>query len=306
VYVQTNDGRAWRRPKDQPVQPLPFTGVKRLVVSPNGDFVLAITQSGTFAAQPDGSRPVAVWTDAAQPLRLPVTPLVEPVDFSPDGQTVLFVTEGDAAYRWHTGEQHARRVPTPKPVLEARFSPDGQQVLTATTDGGLALFALNGAPAAGAFPAISLNNLRFSADGQDILAEDAALVGYLYRRPAQRLLVLPQRGAVYWKRFSPDERLVMLGTGAGLYLSNRRGDPLLATNTAYNFADFSPDGRLLVTQLGRNVVLWPSPDNLVPWLHQTYDDRTLTAIRNRAKAQYGIHTSFGEELWHRLKTALNR
>jgi WD40 repeat protein len=306
VFVHTDDGRAWVRQGNQSARLLPVAGVQRVAISPKGTFVLAFTQTGTFALTPDGSRKLSVWPSVSPAVRLPFNRAVPPVDFSPDGQTVLFVTDADSAYRWRYGDRQARRIVTPKPVLEARFSPDGQRLLVATIDGGLSLLTPDGKPTGTKFPPMSLGSLLFAADGKDVLAEDVSLVGYLGNLTTQRLRALPQRGAVYWKRFSPDGRQILLGTGAGLYLSNRQGEPLLATSTWYSFGDFSPDNTRLGTQLGHLVLLWPSPDNLVPWLHQTYDDRTLAQIHDRAKTQYGIHTSFGEELWHRLKTALNR
>ncbi len=296
AYTTTADGhaQAWRRGSGQAPQQLPFSNFKEIFPSPDGTYLLVTAEWGTVATRPDGS----------QLTTLPGNPMVRSVDFSPDGQTALGVAYGGKAFFWGFGDQKLRPFPAKKSLEEARFAPDGQHILAGSADGGLEMLTLTGTPTGPTLPRMGLRGLQFSSDGRDVLAEDAARVGYLYNLPRPGLRSMPQRGEVQFKRFSPDGQLVLLLTDASLHLRNRQAELMMATDYRYAYADFSSDGTLLLTQSGKNVLLWPSPNNLVTWLHRTYDARTLSEIRQRAKQQYGIQTSFREAVWQGVKARL--
>lgn len=293
VYSLGQDGRARvQRAGERVFREMPFARVQDVFPSPDGKLLLVSTASGLFSAQPDGSGARAVG------MTLPDVPGT--VAFSPDSRHALCLAE-KRTLLWHADTRQLRPFPAPKPLIGAHFAPDGQTLLALDDTYAPHWLDRSGKALGPQLPQAMWYDARLSPDGKTALGWDLSAVAYLWSRPTGRTFTLLNRGPVQDARFSPNGRQVLVRTQTGLHLWNPQGQPLLLTERRYQQAEFSPDGTLLVALAGQNVVLWPSPDNIVPWLHQTYDERTLAVLRERVKREYGIRTSFWEAFWLGVK-----
>ncbi|MCY7350222.1 MAG: hypothetical protein LH606_06090 [Cytophagaceae bacterium] len=285
----THDGPAQRwHPGDKRSQKLPFpASVNALFASPDGRFMVANTPAGAY------------WwrLNQPQPVALPGKPDITSVVFSPDGQMALYVTADGKTYFWRDDTRKPQKSPLPESVNSATFSPDGQTILATTQFSDLWLLNREGTLSDKQPPSVSLSTVLFSPNAQALsVGGFEGSMAYLWDLKAEQWISLPHRTDIQAIAFSPDGQTFLVRTEQQVHLWDRLGQPVMATERGYSYAGFSSDGRLLITLRGENVRLWPSPNHLVTWLHKTYSDSTLKAVRQEVKKRYGIHTSFWEAL----------
>jgi WD40 repeat protein/tRNA A-37 threonylcarbamoyl transferase component Bud32/uncharacterized protein YbaR (Trm112 family) len=198
--------------------------VRSVAFSPKGDAVLLAGWDGM----------ARVWELPRDPVRKVAQPyLVAAVAFDPHGQTFLtggispFSRQGEARlFHTATTEPRGAPLPHPKPVLAAAFSPDGATILTGTGDPTLgrspaearlwdaATGKLIGQPLPHGG---SIAGVSFSPAGTTFLTACSDWHARLWDVSSRKLLQTfehsPAQGAVTAVAFSPDERIIITGSG---------------------------------------------------------------------------------------------
>lgn len=145
-------------------------GVRSLVLSPNGKFILTGNQDGTL-------RVYDALTGLNQAILLAHGKGVNDAEFSPNGQFVASVGDDNRASLWHftEGDPHTRAAVQRLQDLNGHtarinsttFSPDGQSILTASNDGTARLWHVNtGLPLVGHKDFVTA--AAYSPDGKQI------------------------------------------------------------------------------------------------------------------------------------------
>jgi WD40 repeat protein len=209
-------------------------------------------------------------------------PLVEPMrhssyvnsaEFSPDGERVLTASSDKTARVWSAGTgQLLMTLAHDGPVNYAEFSPDGKRIATASADHTARVWdTQTGQPATN--PMVhgsAVQSARFSADGLQIVTasggstsedpseEHAARV---WDAQTGQPLTEPMRHrrTVNFAQFSPDGRRIVTGSrdGTARIWNAQSGEPLTESLTQFGSIRFSPDGkRVLTTSASGAPCLW--------------------------------------------------
>jgi WD40 repeat protein len=202
------------------------------------------------------------------------------VDFSPDGQQIVTASDDKTAGLWdvRTGALLARLRGHTSPVLSAKFSPDGQRIVTASSDStarvwdvqkGTEVLVLWG-------QAGEIDSAEFSPDGHQILSQD---------RSARLWDSSSGRSLAEWKAeyaaFSKDGgRIVVTSSRSVAEVIDARTRTTITKliGQGVRFANFSPDGQLILT-VDDHVVVWDAnsgerlsifEEPQVEWLHARF------------------------------------
>jgi WD40 repeat protein len=226
------------------------------------------------------------------------TQAVNWVDISSDGAKVVGSSFDLTARIWDaaTGDLlHVLRGHTGV-VASAMFSPDGSRVVTTSSDGTLRLWdTITGEETRSVFIDAPLPFADFSPDGKTLVAADTNGFGHLVdvETGTVRHTLSGHTNTVWTAKFSPDGLLVATASWDGTArIWDARTGALLRTlrdgrSTAVYWAEFSPDGRTIVTggDLDDRVYLWRvNLDDVIA----AYCSRSPLELTPEQRAQYGI------------------
>jgi WD40 repeat protein/serine/threonine protein kinase len=281
----------------------------------------------TVQFSPDGARIVtATWEGTAwvwdaqtgKPLTDPLThrSRVNSAQFSPDGKRIVTASADGTARVWDaqsgqqlTELQHGNLVS----VISAQFSPDGTRIVTVSRDGtarvwdaqsGQLLAELGG----------EVNSAQFSPDGKRILTASGMTARVWDAQSGQPLTdSLEHNNSVNSAQFSPDgKRIVTVARASGARIWDAQtgqqlmeplmhgramrqgefsrgadGGPVVGVRWIVNSAQFSPDGKRIVTAGDDGTArVWdvaPSSENHPAWLTQLAE-----AISGQALNKQGL------------------
>jgi WD40 repeat protein len=230
--------------------PLPVNG-SSVAYSPDGQRVAVISE-------PDGA-PTAtlmmIQADTGASIWSRDVAVINPLWFSPDGQSIAMATQSGALVVSPDGQDKAV-IDVPDGVYRIGYSPDSRTVVTAGRDGFVRVFDVDGGRPGTRFRVDdnTIVGASFSADGRWIVAATPHAVGVfgaLDGTPRfDQLFPVVQGRRV---RYSPDLRTVAVShavspvLGALTMLDARSGARLWGTTIDRNVQDigYSPDGRLL-------------------------------------------------------------
>jgi WD40 repeat protein len=188
--------------------------------------------------------------------------------FSPDGQRLVTTSRDRTARVWNaeTRRQIAELTGHQGAVTSASFSPDGKRIVTASQDKTARLWDPDTGKQIGEAPMVhddAVSTAAFSSDGKRILTASgnaARLWDATNGRPLGEFK--GHTDIVRSAMFSPDHKLVVTASDDGTVrfwdAGNLRpiGDPLKVIDGKVYDADFSPDGKTIVTAAKDTIALW--------------------------------------------------
>jgi WD40 repeat protein len=224
---------------------------------------------------PDGKRFVTassdhtaqVWTaDTAQPIAvLHHEQAVQDAEFSADGSRVVTAAEDHTARIWEagTGTLLATLGGHTAGVWRANLSRDGRHVLTEAWDGTARLWSadpvratvLNGNK-------IQLSTVSFSPDGRRVVTASWDETARIWDVASGKQLKVFEGHSdiVNSAAFSPDAQYVLTASSdkTARIWNSETGEQImvLAHDRGVGFAAFSPDGKRIVTKVGRGGQIW--------------------------------------------------
>src|ERR1043166_2854354 len=213
--------------------------------------------------------------------------------FSPDGKQIITASWDNTARLWdaqtgqtpteplkHSGHQGA--------VNSAEFSPDGKRILTACSsaytnrDGTYSDYTARVWDSQTGRPLIApikhgakINAAHFSPDGNQIVTASEDYTALVWDAQTGQPLTEPMKhkGAIFSAQFSPDGKLIVRGSSdkSARVWDARTGEPLTdpLKHPGSVHAQFTPDGRQIVTAAGGVVMVWdiaPAPIDYPRWL----------------------------------------
>jgi WD40 repeat protein len=188
------------------------------------------------------------------------------IEFGPDGQRLLSVTEDGQVRLWRIGPRAAFTPVVNDVVLNAtsaHFSPNGDLVVCATTRGAEIVDAETGSFRSVLKPGMAIHSARFSADNESLVTTDDDGATVWDPRAAEVVHRYPHRFATD-ALFSPSSRYVLTtgADGAAKLWSTESdtttpiGSPLHQGGPIRSAA-FSPDGQhIVMASRGREALLW--------------------------------------------------
>jgi WD40 repeat protein/serine/threonine protein kinase len=192
---------------------------------------------------------------------------IRAVAVSPDGERIATGSSDATARIWDTGtgseiltlRGHSGR------IWSVAFSPDGQRLATASSDQTVRIWdAATGLPTGLVLPGrgSEFSSVRYSPGGGQILTGSLDGMARLWDATTGgqiREFQMPQPGPTI-TTFSPDGRLVAVGTGGRVVLWDAAGSPVRSIEGyqgGITGLAFSPDGgRLLTTSADETAHLW--------------------------------------------------
>jgi WD40 repeat protein/tetratricopeptide (TPR) repeat protein len=251
----------WDTATGQPITTIQHNAkVHHAAFSPDGRRI--VTTSGDWSGQHDNTNSARVW-DAAT--GQPVTPPLKQDNwvwhaaFSPDGRRV--VTAGydptAPARVWDAATGQPITTIQHQESYDAEFSPDGRRVVTAGGDGTARLWdAATGQPIT---PPLkhgnALHHAEFSPDGRRVLTASWDGTARVWDAATGQPITPPLKhsGQVNHAEFSPDGCRVITASfdGTARVWDAATGQPITLPLTAdrkeAGYAEFSPDGRYVLT-----------------------------------------------------------
>jgi serine/threonine protein kinase/WD40 repeat protein len=200
-------------------------------------------------------------------------------NFDPTGSRIITAGNDFCARVWDATKgqeilpplrhEHAEYRKGYEDVFDARFSPDGSRIITSGDDQTVRIWDATSHRLVGG-PLDHESGVHYSImsrDGKRLLTA-AARAAYLWDTRTQRqLAVLTRAEWISDAEFSPDSRLIIIGSGTTAYLfdaenGKSRGTPIPHQGSILS-VHFSPDGRYLVTSAGGGVVrVWEARTGL--------------------------------------------
>ena len=186
---------------------------------------------------------------------------VNDADYSPDGTRIATVSADGTVRLWNavTGEEERLLTGHVGPVESVHWSPDGQRIVTGGHDGlprvwdvtsGEVLFAMQGGHAN------PINHVYWSSDGRLIATVSAGEgVEKIWDANSGTLLLEVPGTTRGFGGFSPDGTRILTGSlreysSVFVYDISRLTPRLIGHTTGLEYADWSPDGRLIATSTG--------------------------------------------------------
>ena len=256
--------------------------IRALAVSADGKWLATTSQQGKARAPKTGS--ARIWDLASGE---PVSPLLEDteaqvldvVEFSPDGRTLLTAGDGKAARLWSLpGGALAATLRHQEEIASAHFSPQGDRVLTASDDHTAQLWsAATGAPLVSFKHPETVLGARFDRGGTRVITAGGDKQARLWDAATGRSLTAPLAHVEGLKdaTFTAEgARAVTLTTAdyVARIWDTATGALLLALDSEQAdlaAVDVSPDGNYLLTSsTDHDVQLWDvtaEPGTLEEW-----------------------------------------
>lgn len=241
--------------------------VSRAAFRPDGQQVLTVSRR---ARGNDIETEIQTWNAAGERVGQPIPLLTDitQLTFSPDGKLALAVGADKSVRIWDpaTGLSLGKDIDHKEPVTHAVFGPDGKQVLTATEDGVARLWETTtgkpiGQPMKHRGP---LNLLAYSSDGKQVLTASMDMTAAVWDAATGNPVTpsyLKHDDAVTRAAFSADGGRVVTASDdrTARVWDVRTSKPLtppLKHAGPVTVADFSPDGKWLVTASGSTARVW--------------------------------------------------
>ncbi|MBY5904156.1 TIR domain-containing protein [Rhizobium leguminosarum] len=217
---------------------------------------------GSGAFSPDGSRLATISADTVKlwdgktgtPIgAMEHTKPVNSVAFSPDSKLIVTASTDTTARVWDamTGAPIGSAMKHGGPIDSVSFSSGGQRILTASDEDATARVwdATTGAPIGKVIESVSF--AAFSPDGSSVITASDDIVQLWHASTGALLRVMKTTGQVKSVAFSPDSERIVTTSGDTARLWNAAtGEPtgeVMLHKAEVNFADFSPDGRRILT-----------------------------------------------------------
>jgi WD40 repeat protein len=187
--------------------------------------------------------------------------LIRSVNFSPDGQTLVWGGHDGTINRWNRDETPTKMIETNQGYINSvHFNPDGNTLLSGGTDGTIKLWKLDGESIAtiktGQGRVASVN---FSPDGQTPVSGGADGTIKLWKLDGVPITTIKTgQGGVASVNFSPEngQILVSIGEDGTIKRWKRNGKPINSIKIEQpkqpqvNSVSFSPDRQILVSREG--------------------------------------------------------
>ena len=173
-----------------------------------------------------------------------------PAIVSPDGQSIVTRSVGNAAKLWNSNIEPIATFQHDNWVTSAVFSPDGQRILTASRDRTAKLWALNGKLIAIFHHDSNVNSAVFSPDGQFILTASWDQTAKLWNLNENLIAIFHHDSNVNSAVFSPDGQSILTASWdrtAKLWTLNGKPIAIFHHDYPVNSAIFSPDGLNVLT-----------------------------------------------------------
>jgi|GEM_PF-5405139 len=298
-------------------------------VSPDGQAVFAVTESGT----------ARLWTRPGLPPDvLPLPTGLTTAQFSPDGSRILYVSETGRAGLWNRPTRRATAFRR-EAVETARFSPDGNsvllmntalgtvtlagpegellaldhpgatvqmaafidsaQVLTLTNQGDLTLWDRQGQRLRSTRRATLSATEAVPAPGgrKVLLFSPYAKNAYVCELNNLEITKLPHGAEVQTAFFAGDENQIVTQVDNHLRLWTSAGESILHLDEPCTLAAFSDRDSALVTVLGTRALVWPGPLGVKAWVKRSYPPERRATLLQAAKKEYQLRTSLWEVVW---------
>lgn len=240
---------------------------------------------------------------------LPHNASVVQATFSPDGRRILTRTVDQVVQLWEFvfPDRPDLAIATPGPVRHVQFTPDGRRILTAGADGAARLWdATTGQRHLPPFPhRDGLTGVCFSGDGEFLATASEDHTARIWDAATGQPVTppLPHSNIVWSVQFSPNTRRIVTASGQSFRGPRRFGQPLpnsgrirrgseqmaqpaaaivwnalngervfaLGHSNTVTYAEFSPDGRRIVTaSIDKTARVWNAENGLPispPMLH---------------------------------------
>jgi WD40 repeat protein len=241
---------------------------KTLLAHLNEVSALALTPDGKMLVSGSHDNTVKFWSlpEGGYLTTLPIhTDNVTELDISPDGKTLVSVC-ADTLRLWTLPEGQLRAVLDEHTGLinAVAFTPDGKMLISGGNDKTIRLWSLpegrllttlEGNPGAVQFLALTPNGKLLASGGKENSLK-------LWSLPEGRLLMTLGRYSTAHLAFSPDSRMIALGSYDIELRSLADGRLLTTLKPGENTTSLavSPDGKMLASVSAQSLRLWSLPD----------------------------------------------
>ncbi|MCY7334954.1 MAG: hypothetical protein LH613_01875, partial [Chamaesiphon sp.] len=240
--------------------------VRTVTFSRDGQTLATSSDDGTIRLWNDRGRSLLQWNAQGLPLaQLKGKPApVRDVNFSPDGQRLVSVSDGIVRLWTRQGQLLKEFNGQQQSIRSIEFSPNGQRLASSGEDGTIHLWNLQGQSlVAWKADPKRIWNVAFSPDGQRLASGGADGIVRLWNLQGQSLGKFEGHlGPVFSVAFSPDgQQLVSGGQDGTIRLWDLRNNSqkhlFQVFNAEVNSVAFSPDGQMIVSGDNRgNIQLW--------------------------------------------------
>ncbi|MGA0557617.1 NACHT and WD repeat domain-containing protein [Larkinella sp. VNQ87] len=252
--------RLWDWPTKQERGRLQTSGpIDWFAFTPDGRRLLFYDQSGVYTWQPGQRTPTRF---------LPDEPQVDVPVLAKDGKTMVIQVEGRKAYFCHPDGSKPTMLPFDSEVRVMDVSPDGQTMLTlSNTDRGLLqLWNRAGVPVDSYRNPQGVKLAEFSPDGKTVLCLTEPGDVYLWPRQDPRFVTLPHPADVQLVRAATDGSVLLTATATEAFLWDRQGRRLAHFPAKQlTEAGLSADGQSVVLNTTDSSSLWQRSGGRGPW-----------------------------------------